>query len=304
MANKLPWFTHDHSAHDDQFISESMDKFGHFGYAAYFIILELLHKDGTGDSLKISVARLCQKLRSRRTQVHLYLDFSRTSGKINFTWKSDEVEIKIKKFRERQSKMKIKIPRTLREDSAKTPIEVEVEVEVENRLSPAAKTPEIVVPKEPKKETPIQSVVRAYKHSKDVAMDNKDWDKANFGRYSKAAKNLLSCFGGDIDKCAAYIFLRAEDLNAKGLDWTLETITRHAFDGLGIPKQEDKNGSEHKPLVADRVDGRLRHRSIASSREIVGDTLRSIEHSVIRPAESADVDGASPDFVGDEDSFS
>ena len=86
-----------------------MDRFNHFGYAAYFIILELLHKDGVGDALAISPSRLCQKLRSRQTKVRELLDFCRTSGKVESDWKPNEVWIQINKFRERQSNLKSKL---------------------------------------------------------------------------------------------------------------------------------------------------------------------------------------------------
>lgn len=131
MANKLPWFTHDHNARNDDFIRRAEDKFGHFGYAGYFKILEVLHEHGSGDTLKMSKSRLSQELRSKWPQVRLLLDFCRTSGKVEFTSSSAEVQLQIKKFRERQSKMKTKIPERNPEHSAKTPLEREGEREGE-----------------------------------------------------------------------------------------------------------------------------------------------------------------------------
>lgn len=115
--NKLPWFTHDHDARHDLFLQKAVDKFGHFGYAAYFIILEIFHQHGVGDKLIISRSRLSQELRSRWPQVELYLDFCRTSGKVQSDIRSDEVELQINKFRERQAKMKSKTPSRLLQDS-------------------------------------------------------------------------------------------------------------------------------------------------------------------------------------------
>jgi hypothetical protein len=151
-----------------------------------------------------------------------------------------------------------------------------------------------------KPETPIQAVVRAYKHSKGVAKGNKAWDKSNFGRAAKAAQNLLACFDGNVDKCAVYIFKRAEDLNEKGLEWTLETISRHAFDGMGMTPRGE-NGHENGAVGADRLDGQRSTRRTTPSREIVGDALRAIEHSAVRAPGDGDVGGQRPDFSGDED---
>lgn len=158
-------------------------------------------------------------------------------------------------------------------------------------VEPSAQKPTVVASvqdvKKPK--TPVQRVVEAYKHAKGVLMDDRSWDKANFGRYSKAAKSLLTCFAQDVDKSAAYIFLRAEDLNASDLDWTLETITRHAYDGIGIPKKEENHGPQNSTVGADRLDGQRRTGITASSGATARDTLRLIESSAIRAKESADM---------------
>ena len=157
---------------------------------------------------------------------------------------------------------------------------------------------DIAVPSEPKivkPKTPTQRIVEAYKMAKDVDRNDKAWDKSNFGRYSKAAVNLLACFGQDVEKCAAYIFLRAEDLNEKRLDWTLETITRHAFDGIGIPKKEDDHGPTLEPQESNRLPESGKSSRIASARDITGDALRSLELSALRSVGEGDLDGPGRD---------
>lgn len=125
MANKLPWFTHDHNARNDEFIQRSMDQFGHFGYAAYFMILELIHEHGNGGVVTIPKSRLALNLRSRWPQVLLYLTFSQTSGKVQFTLSGDEVQLQNKKFIERQRKSKVNAPPMLRQCSTNAPIYIE-----------------------------------------------------------------------------------------------------------------------------------------------------------------------------------
>lgn len=171
---------------------------------------------------------------------------------------------------------------------------------ISNPVSVIAAAPpvaEIVKP-----ETPIQAVVRAYKHAKGVDQDSKAWDKANFGRAAKAAKNLLARFDGNVQKCAAYIFMRAEDLNEKNLEWTIETIARHAFDGMGMPNTEgDQDGLKDKPMGSDRLDGPRSTRRSTPSREIAGDALRSLEHAAVRAEGNGDLGGEREDSRCDED---
>src|SRR3990167_4383970 len=162
MANKLPWYTHDHNARNDEFLQKSMDRFGHFGYSSYFIILELIHQYGVGGTLLISKSRLALNLRSRWPQVRLYLDFSQTSGKVEFKLIGDEVELKNKKFIERQAKMKSKTPSTLPQHSLNTPLEREREGEGEREKEKTTKS----APKGAPEITPIERVVMAYKLAK------------------------------------------------------------------------------------------------------------------------------------------
>lgn len=123
--NKLPWFTHDHSARNDDFIQRSIEHFGHFGYAAYFMILELLHEHGREDLLKMSPSRLCKELRTKRPQLLKFLEFARNSGKMEFKWGESDITIRVPKFRERQSKMKSKIRATATQPSVNLPLERE-----------------------------------------------------------------------------------------------------------------------------------------------------------------------------------
>ena len=108
--NKLPWFTHDHDARCDDFIYRAEKKFGPFGYAAWFKLLEVLHQHGVGDTLKMSIRRLAQELNCKSTRLEDYLNFCSTSTKVEFNLSSGEVELQIKKFRERQHKLKSKRP--------------------------------------------------------------------------------------------------------------------------------------------------------------------------------------------------
>ena len=112
MANKYNWFTHRNDAHEDLFIQESMDRFGHFGYSAYFIMLEVFDRHGSGDKLDVTLKVLAQKLRSRPTVVRQFLDFCRINNKITLTEDGQKIGIGIKNFRKFHSNRKSKITST------------------------------------------------------------------------------------------------------------------------------------------------------------------------------------------------
>lgn len=309
MANKLPWFTHDHDAHEDTWIRNIVRKQGHEAGWIWWVLIELHHKHGVGDVLTRDISDIARSAMTSGSVITRVLTEMATEfeGQTKVRWNlvGTELRLEIKKLRERQSKLKSKIPSTLRQPSVNLPIEVEEDKQEEKKkeVTPAALKPKIVKP-ESKAQHDIRRIIEAYKLEKGVKMDDKSWDKANFGRYAKTAANLLACFGQDVEKCAAYIFLRAEDLNEKRLDWTLETITRHAFDGIGIPKKEDNNGHEAQSLGADSLPITGRTGRFASSRSLAGDALRAIELSAIRPDGGGDMDGPEPNQSRDDEDFS
>ena len=133
MANKLPWFTHDHDAHRDLWLREMMRRHGHQFHTLYWTLLELLHWHGVGDILKISWRELSEATMIRTSKLRSCLDDTEAKCKLNWTSSSDHLEMEIKKFRERQSKLKSNLPSTLPEPSLNLPIHKK-EKEKENRI--------------------------------------------------------------------------------------------------------------------------------------------------------------------------
>lgn len=170
MANKLPWFTHDHNARNDDFIYRSETKFGPQGYSFWFKIIELLHEHGTGDILNMSQSRLCLELRSRWPVVRLYLDWSQTSGKLEFNLSGTEVQLQIKKFRERQSKLKSNLPSILPEPSGNLPIHKRDKKKENTTMGAVRFTP------------PSLSEVRAYCEERKNTIDPQGWIDYNMAR--------------------------------------------------------------------------------------------------------------------------
>lgn len=92
------------------------------------------------------------------------------------------------------------------------------------------------------KTNPKGCLIISYKTRKGIAWDSRDWDKANWGRSMVAAGTLLGLCG-DLKSSEACLGDLAEDYDAKGLSWTLETISRNAADWLKKNGRNDANSS-------------------------------------------------------------
>ncbi len=75
--------------------------------------------------------------------------------------------------------------------------------------------------------TDIQKIVTCYKMVSGYPKDDKAWDKLNFARCSKSAKQLLEFMGNwkDAADCIEDVY---EKFTAKGLTVTIETAVKHA----------------------------------------------------------------------------
>jgi len=83
--------------------------------------------------------------------------------------------------------------------------------------------------------TSLQRVVCAYKVASGHELEDRKWDTLNFKRCSKSAKQLLKYFKEDnmTEEDIENITIDciddlAKKFNDKGLDWTIETIVKHA----------------------------------------------------------------------------
>lgn len=93
-------------------------------------------------------------------------------------------------------------------------------------------------PVEKKKLTPIQKIVLCYKQIKGFKENDKGWDKLNFARCCKSAKQLLDYFGKwqDVVDCIESL---AKKFNEENLKWTIETIVKHCADWKLEREKED-----------------------------------------------------------------
>lgn len=102
---------------------------------------------------------------------------------------------------------------------------------------------EILPIEQPKKQvdrplTSIQELVEAYKTVKGFN-DIPDWNKINFARFTKDAKNILLFVKGDVVVAVKGLKRIARKLNSKGLSWNLSTVVRMFPDWLIERSKED-----------------------------------------------------------------
>lgn len=73
---------------------------------------------------------------------------------------------------------------------------------------------------------PAAKIVYAIKMAYGVKIDDRKWDKADFGRNMKYAKELFDFFDGDEEKAIQCVVDIARDLNRNGLPWSGAAICR------------------------------------------------------------------------------
>jgi hypothetical protein len=78
--------------------------------------------------------------------------------------------------------------------------------------------------------TPIQFVVSAFKLCRGVELNDREWDRDNYSRASKSAKELLAIFNSDQERAAQCVEAIAKWAEKNKLDWTIETAVKRASD--------------------------------------------------------------------------
>lgn len=99
----MKWFKHYSDSLDDPFVQALLDKFSHFGYVAYFGLIEIISKEnGTNitGNLSISPTYLRRKLRSSQGKLRQVFDFCQTFGKLSVTFSEEKWEFQFDKMLE------------------------------------------------------------------------------------------------------------------------------------------------------------------------------------------------------------
>jgi len=105
------WFKHYSDSSKGNTLNILMDKFGHFGYAGYFILVEMCAEKFTlsmrrnGDTtFRFSMREVRQRLRANSAKVEAILNLCSASGQLHFNINSTLVEIDFHKLLEYMDK--------------------------------------------------------------------------------------------------------------------------------------------------------------------------------------------------------
>ena len=97
----MSWFKHYCSASDGDSLNRVYDKFGHSGYACWFIFLEIYSKafyEKPGERLVFHKSVLRLRFKLSYTKVQLYLDYYSELQMISFSFDGSSYEIKVCNF--------------------------------------------------------------------------------------------------------------------------------------------------------------------------------------------------------------
>lgn len=88
---------------------------------------------------------------------------------------------------------------------------------------------------------PVDRVLCAYKIALGILFDDRGWDKAQYSRYLRPAQRLLDAFDGDDEKASYWLQDFAREMKDAGLNWTLDTASRRAWDTVGARESGGKS---------------------------------------------------------------
>ena len=92
----------------------------------------------------------------------------------------------------------------------------------------------------------IKRLFSAVRVAKDLPKDLHGWDEAHYYKEGPAAQKLLEFCGGDVMLAGRYIIDKGSDMKELGLNWTLETILRHAYDSEDLAAKKENKNAERK----------------------------------------------------------
>lgn len=188
MANINPWFKHYATAHNDLWLRHLVRKEGHVAGWIWWVLLELLHKHGRGNTLIMNISDIAHAAASSNSVVTRVLTQMATEfqGQSKLSWNSvgTQLELEIKNFREKQHNLKVKTGPKAFQNGSKISKEVDVEEEVET-YSPfyqfwnsyPRKTAKSVALKAWLKLNPGEDLIITLMAALEVHKKNPDWEK-------------------------------------------------------------------------------------------------------------------------------
>lgn len=245
--NKLPWFTHDHNAHQDLWMREMIRKYGHEVHTLYWTVLELIHLHGKSGVLVISKMDLANALCMHHSRVTNLLTNPALKVKVNAEYADGKFTLRNEKFIERQRDLKSKAVRMQFESSSNAVRDIEGEREVHNNnAKQALRAPELEVKNEQRKprtqriknnNESVMAVITRWLELTGRADSEIAKQPGGWGRWKISSDRLLSALGGRLDLALECLDERAVEWSKLG-DWTIDRVASRAIDWISKKQAE------------------------------------------------------------------
>jgi len=272
MKKEAYYFSHDYNARSDEKIIKLIRATGWEGYGLFWAIVEKLYEARGAiisdyDCIAFDLRSQCDRIKSVCEDFDL---FYRKDGRLRSISVDRRLLERLERSESSRKSANIRWGKCERNATTSLP-----HCQKGKERKEKEKKGTDITTGEPKSDTNIQKVVNAYKIVKGIDKNDKGWDKANFGRYSKAAKSLLGLFVG-MESAVAYVIAQGNEFTDKGLSWTLETVARHAWDNKG-KFFGGENERERNSMDANCVVGSGGLRGVAHAgdiaKKVIGDIL-------------------------------
>ena len=182
----MKWFKHYSDSLDDPFIHALMDEFGHFGYAVWFGLIEIIAKENgntiTG-KLSISPTYLRRKLRTTLTKLRQVFDYCQTNARLTVNYSEKEWDFDFPKMAQIKDNYTKDLQETGKKPSNHKEVEEEKEKEEEKNIKKVVFDFESIWNKYPLKD----GKKYAKKHFTATVRTQEDWENINraLGNYIK-----------------------------------------------------------------------------------------------------------------------
>jgi len=181
-------------------------------------------------SFVTSQRKLSRKWRWSISTVNAFLNFlQKTEQSIEYKTEHNFTHIYIRNWQKYQGKTEHKKEHKVEHESNTSRTRVEHESKQNNNVKECNNN----VRKNDKEyiiKDDIGRVICAYKMLKGFKKQDREWDKLNYRRASRSAKQLLKAFKNNWEETVDYMIAEKKILEERGLEYTIETFVKRVSD--------------------------------------------------------------------------
>ena len=123
--------------------------------------------------------------------------------------------------------------------------------------------------------TPLQRIMLAYKLAKGFDKDDKKWDKFNFPRFIRPAKEILEAFENEEREAVEFVISFGATMDELDRSWTLWTTAKHSWDAaLELRLKNMAKEKKHERLLGKVDTNKAMERSGFGGLTQIGEIIR------------------------------